>query len=102
MSDVGRTYPSRAKTFRADEWIKNSVDADEIPTDEYEVSRLVDICFGDPNETGKRGLNFKVKDVLSFPVKHHLVTVSANYAFALSLQLKSFSLLPLGACGAQT
>lgn len=27
---------------------------------EYEVERLVDICYGDPNDTGKRGLKFKV------------------------------------------
>lgn len=27
---------------------------------EYEVDKLVDICYGDPTETGKRGLKFKV------------------------------------------
>lgn len=27
---------------------------------EYEVANLVDICYGDPNKTGKHRLNFKV------------------------------------------
>ncbi|XP_043696207.1 DNA (cytosine-5)-methyltransferase CMT2-like [Telopea speciosissima] len=33
----------------------------KIPTGEYEVLKLVDICYGDPSETGKRGLKFKVR-----------------------------------------
>ncbi|XP_042012948.1 DNA (cytosine-5)-methyltransferase CMT2-like [Salvia splendens] len=28
---------------------------------EYEVARLVDICYGDPSDSGKRGLKFKVR-----------------------------------------
>ncbi|XP_042490535.1 DNA (cytosine-5)-methyltransferase CMT2-like [Macadamia integrifolia] len=32
----------------------------KIPTGEHEVLRLVDICYGDTSETGKRGLKFKV------------------------------------------
>lgn len=32
----------------------------EATPDEYEVSRLVDICYGDPSESGERGLKFKV------------------------------------------
>ncbi|TVU07148.1 hypothetical protein EJB05_47190, partial [Eragrostis curvula] len=28
---------------------------------EFEVSKLVDVCFGDPNSAGKRGLYFKVR-----------------------------------------
>ncbi|XP_027180268.1 DNA (cytosine-5)-methyltransferase CMT2-like [Coffea eugenioides] len=35
--------------------------ANEDPDGEYEVSCLVDICYGDPNETGKHGLHFKVR-----------------------------------------
>lgn len=27
---------------------------------EYEILRLVDICFGDPNDTGKPGIHFQV------------------------------------------
>lgn len=33
----------------------------EISSDEFEVSELLDICYGDPNETGKRELTFKVR-----------------------------------------
>lgn len=33
--------------------------------DEFEVSKLVDICFGDPKETGNRGLYFKVINPIS-------------------------------------
>ncbi|XP_072994639.1 DNA (cytosine-5)-methyltransferase CMT2-like isoform X1 [Typha latifolia] len=32
-----------------------------LPSGEYEVSRLVDICYGDPANVGKRGLKFKVR-----------------------------------------
>ncbi|KAH9753141.1 DNA (cytosine-5)-methyltransferase CMT2 [Citrus sinensis] len=42
---------------------RNSVNSPrdvDIPPGEYEVARIVDICYGDPNESGKRGLNFKV------------------------------------------
>lgn len=35
----------------------------EESTGEYEVSHLVDICYGDPDERGKRGLHFKVHEV---------------------------------------
>lgn len=52
---VERTHPSRSKASRESE-----ID-DELPSDdEFEVSRLVDICYGDPAHTGKRGLKFKV------------------------------------------
>lgn len=66
VNDLGRTHQSRAKSLRAVKCNGNSRNDDEIPTGEYEVSRLVDICYGDPNKTGKHGLNFKVKDVISF------------------------------------
>nr|XP_011465070.1 PREDICTED: DNA (cytosine-5)-methyltransferase CMT2 isoform X1 [Fragaria vesca subsp. vesca] len=33
---------------------------DEITTGEFEVSRIIDICYGDPNKSGKRGVNFKL------------------------------------------
>ncbi|RLN28488.1 DNA (cytosine-5)-methyltransferase 3-like isoform X1 [Panicum miliaceum] len=32
-----------------------------IPSEEFEVWKLVDICFGDPNGVGKRGLYLKVR-----------------------------------------
>ena len=54
-SNVERTCPSRSKASTAAE------NDDEILTDEFEVSSLVDICYGDPDNTGKRGLKLKVK-----------------------------------------
>ncbi|PON41822.1 C-5 cytosine methyltransferase [Parasponia andersonii] len=53
-SSIERRHPSRSKVSIAAE------NDTEILTDEYEVSSLVDICYGDPNNTGKRGLKFKV------------------------------------------
>lgn len=32
----------------------------DVPKGEFEVGKLVGICFGDPHETGKHGLKFKV------------------------------------------
>lgn len=54
-NDVERTHPLRSKTSTIP---KNG---NEVGTGEYEVSRIVDVCFGDPNKTGKHGVNFKVK-----------------------------------------
>lgn len=34
-------------------------DAD-VDSGEYEVSSIVDICYGDPSQTGEHGLKFKV------------------------------------------
>lgn len=33
---------------------------DDVAPGEYEVSSLVDICYGDPSSTGQHGLKFKV------------------------------------------
>lgn len=35
-------------------------DDSSMDSEEFEVSRLVDICYGDPANVGKRGLKFKV------------------------------------------
>ncbi|KAF3950783.1 hypothetical protein CMV_023507 [Castanea mollissima] len=59
VSDVGRTRQSRAETLRSHKSDESSSD-DEFSSGEYEVSRLVDICYGNPNRKGKRGLHFKV------------------------------------------
>ncbi|KAI3861346.1 hypothetical protein MKX03_021636 [Papaver bracteatum] len=49
---------SNSRTSR----IKTRSNADnEISPDEFEVSELLDICYGDPNETGKCELTFKVR-----------------------------------------
>lgn len=42
---------------------------------EYEVASLVDICYGDPNESGKHGLHFQVdlygKNLCSYSLINH-------------------------------
>lgn len=35
-------------------------DCSTVPPEEFEVWKLVDICFGDPNKVSKHGLYFKV------------------------------------------
>ena len=98
VSDVGRTRQSRAETLRSHKSDENSSD-DEFSSGEYEVSRLVDICYGNPNRKGKRGLHFKVNDVFSFCGKCHLVTVFESYLFfLLSLYNKKFviHIVPFG------
>lgn len=35
-------------------------DSSEVPKGEFEVGRLVGICYGDPHNIGKVGLKFKV------------------------------------------
>ncbi|XP_044372799.1 DNA (cytosine-5)-methyltransferase CMT1 [Triticum aestivum] len=44
--------------------MSNDDEGDEneaLPNDLFEVERLLDICYGDPNKTGKDGLWFKVR-----------------------------------------
>ncbi|XP_057997025.1 DNA (cytosine-5)-methyltransferase CMT2 isoform X3 [Hevea brasiliensis] len=62
VKDVEGIYRLRSmtSTIANENENKSSPKDDDIPPGEYEVSRLVDICYGDPNETGKRGLKFKV------------------------------------------
>ncbi|XP_024173771.1 DNA (cytosine-5)-methyltransferase CMT2 isoform X1 [Rosa chinensis] len=52
VDNVERTNRSRSETSRVP---KHN---DET---EFEVSRIIDICYGDPNKTGKRGVNFRVR-----------------------------------------
>ena len=97
VSDVGRTRQSRAETLRSHKSDENSSD-DDFSSGEYEVSRLVGICYGNPNRKGKRGLHFKVNDVLSFCGKCHLVTVCESYLFfyvVFIIKSSSFMLCPL-------
>ncbi|KAL3824717.1 hypothetical protein ACJIZ3_020746 [Penstemon smallii] len=37
------------------------IDELEVPSEEYEVEKLIAICYGDPNNLKKRGLHFKVR-----------------------------------------
>lgn len=53
---VERTHPSMSKASGESE-----NDNDLSSEDELEVLKLVDICYGDPADTGKHGLKFKVK-----------------------------------------
>lgn len=55
----------RTDTLRSVNSIKETSESsssrdDDSDSEEYEVEKLVDICFGDPEKTGKNGLKFKV------------------------------------------
>ncbi|XP_057800624.1 DNA (cytosine-5)-methyltransferase CMT2-like isoform X1 [Salvia miltiorrhiza] len=50
----------RLKTVREADEVKLSKKNQESSC-EYEVARLIDICYGDPSNSGKRGLKFKVR-----------------------------------------
>lgn len=66
---------------------RNSVNSPrdvDIPLGEYEVARIVDICYGDPNESGKRALNFKVLKIFFSSI------VSAFFCFCTRLCLYHF------------
>ncbi|KAM7510567.1 hypothetical protein LguiB_009442 [Lonicera macranthoides] len=61
VDDYERTLKYRSKDRGKQE---SKVDAHfdvKMPRGEYEVSCLVDICYGDPNESGEEGLKFKVR-----------------------------------------
>ncbi|XP_057415926.1 DNA (cytosine-5)-methyltransferase CMT2-like isoform X2 [Lotus japonicus] len=60
VSGAQRKLPSRSNSSAEKKQV-NSQAHDTASDDEIEVSRLVDICYSDPNETGKRGLYFKVR-----------------------------------------
>ncbi|XP_012573783.1 DNA (cytosine-5)-methyltransferase CMT2 isoform X2 [Cicer arietinum] len=57
-SDTERTIPLRSKSSGGKKNVNSQ--AQDIPDDELEVSRLVDICYGDPSKTGNRSLYLKV------------------------------------------
>ena len=60
FNNEGRTLKTKAEDTRD---VKSNLDSPsdvKIPAGEYEVLHLVDICYGDPSETGKRGLKLKV------------------------------------------
>ncbi|KAH6760891.1 chromomethylase 2 [Perilla frutescens var. frutescens] len=60
ISDIERTLKCELEELPEAEGCSSPSDTEES-TEEYEVSRLVGICYGDPNERGKRGLHFKVR-----------------------------------------
>eukprot|EP00268_Persea_americana_P017969 TRINITY_DN18797_c0_g2_i7.p1 TRINITY_DN18797_c0_g2~~TRINITY_DN18797_c0_g2_i7.p1 ORF type:complete len:892 (-),score=136.39 TRINITY_DN18797_c0_g2_i7:1238-3835(-) len=51
---------SNLRLSKINDFEKESHD-NKVPSGEYEVLKLVDICYGDPNKTGNRGLKFKVR-----------------------------------------
>ncbi|PPD93861.1 hypothetical protein GOBAR_DD09121 [Gossypium barbadense] len=59
VKNLERTYPSRSRISET-VWKNASSAKDSDTPDEHEVSSLVDICYGDPCDTGNRGLKFKV------------------------------------------
>lgn len=60
VNDVGRTHKSRSMASSMSKQNKNSSNDDDTAPGEYEVARLVDICYGKTDKRGRRGLKFKV------------------------------------------
>ncbi|KAJ6705889.1 DNA (CYTOSINE-5)-METHYLTRANSFERASE CMT2 [Salix purpurea] len=60
VNNVGRTHKSRSLASGVSKPNKKSSNDDDIAPGEYEVARLVDICYGKTDKRGKRGLKFKV------------------------------------------
>ncbi|KAK7386807.1 hypothetical protein VNO78_27143 [Psophocarpus tetragonolobus] len=58
VSNGERELPVRSNSSGANK--RGHSEVNDISDGEFEVSELVDICFSDPNKTGKRGLYFKV------------------------------------------
>ncbi|XP_015575099.1 DNA (cytosine-5)-methyltransferase CMT2 isoform X2 [Ricinus communis] len=60
VKDIKSMQQSRSIASRVAEENDNSLSDNDITPGEYEVSKLVDLCYGDPDNIGKRGLKFKV------------------------------------------
>ncbi|XP_058768023.1 DNA (cytosine-5)-methyltransferase CMT2-like isoform X1 [Vicia villosa] len=58
VGDIERKTPIRARSSGEKKQVNSQ--ADDSSDDELEVSRLVDICYGDPSKTGKHSLYLKV------------------------------------------
>ncbi|CAK7356028.1 unnamed protein product [Dovyalis caffra] len=59
-NNIERTHKSRSMALSMSKPNENSSSDDDIAPGEYEVARLVDICYGKTDKRGKRGLKFKV------------------------------------------
>jgi hypothetical protein len=60
----------------------------------FEVEKFVDICYGDPNSTGKDGLCFKVLQARLFKVLICAIILYLSVTFILSLEcLMMYSLI---------
>ncbi|KAK4435532.1 DNA (cytosine-5)-methyltransferase CMT2 [Sesamum alatum] len=60
MCDLERTLKCELESPSEAEGYVTQLDR-EVSSGEYEVSCLVDICYGDPSDRGKFGLHFKVR-----------------------------------------
>lgn len=60
VNDVRYTPDSKSRVLRSSDRDGYSVTNKKIPSEEFEVASLVDICYDEVNDTGKRGLKFKV------------------------------------------
>ena len=58
VKDVQKSPTVNSKVLRTAEL--NSKTSNKIPSGEFEVASLIDICYGDPTNSGKRGLKFQV------------------------------------------
>lgn len=54
-TDASRSIDSTRETGES-----SSSSDDDSESEDYEVEKLVDICYGDPDKTGNNGLKFKV------------------------------------------
>lgn len=62
--NVGKLEDSCSKNFIV-KYSKRITDSNfKISDGEFEVLKIVDICYGDPTSTGKSGLKFKVDDLI--------------------------------------
>ncbi|KAH7576431.1 hypothetical protein JRO89_XS01G0063400 [Xanthoceras sorbifolium] len=60
VNNVKREHRSASVAASVERNNVTSTRGADTPNGEYEVASLVDVCYGDPNKTGKRSLNFKV------------------------------------------
>ncbi|KAK1578662.1 hypothetical protein Q3G72_032109 [Acer saccharum] len=60
VNNVEREHQLRSAASIVGRTNVTSTKGADAPRGEYEVGSLVDVCYGDPNKTGKRRLNFKV------------------------------------------
>ncbi|KAK2662616.1 hypothetical protein Ddye_001190 [Dipteronia dyeriana] len=60
INNVEREHQLRSVASIVGRTNVTSTQGADVPLGEFEVGSLVDVCYGDPNKTGKRRLNFKV------------------------------------------
>lgn len=58
VKDVQESLKVNSRVLRAAK--VNSKTGNKSPSGEFEVASLIDICYGDPTNSGKHGLKFQV------------------------------------------